>query len=101
MSSSQHLIVSFDSGIFSQDAVLKACYEHATLAVFEVKIKDRNIIVSVEKHEEILVTYEDISKYLRTSVIDYQLREKILAQTKPIREILINAALKNAHKVSD
>ncbi|QYJ81723.1 His-Xaa-Ser system protein HxsD [Shewanella aegiceratis] len=98
MSNSSDVAVSFDGEIFSQEAILKACYELASLAVFEVTRKNKNILVSVKKQKECLESIEEILNHLRTSVIDYQLREKISYKTQKIREVLIEAALSNSHK---
>lgn len=87
--------VEFDSSIFSKESVLKACYDLALLATYEILTKDEKIIVSFSP-KSIDVADNDIHDQLRTSAIDYQLREKIFAQTQPLKEALIKAALNEA-----
>ncbi|MCA2015517.1 His-Xaa-Ser system protein HxsD [Vibrio tritonius] len=87
--------VRFDSRIFSKEAVLKACYDFDSLATYDVSMIDGQIIVKFSpKLADIAIN--DICDQLKTSVIDYQLREKIFEQTNSLKEALIKAALNEA-----
>ncbi|SJN54128.1 hypothetical protein VR7878_00638 [Vibrio ruber DSM 16370] len=87
--------VEFDSRIFSKEAVLKACYDAALLATYEVRMTDGQIIVTFSPKSRDIAS-SDICDQIKTSVIDYQLREKIFEQTHNLKETLVKAALNEA-----
>ncbi|MCL1073105.1 His-Xaa-Ser system protein HxsD [Shewanella dokdonensis] len=100
MAQVKELSISFDCKIFSKEAVLKACYQLADIAVFDISIHKDKIVVSSTMHVTSTTSTEELSSTLKTSVIDYQLRERIDAQTKHVKEILIHAALGNSLRTS-
>ncbi|MEJ6518428.1 His-Xaa-Ser system protein HxsD [Shewanella bicestrii] len=96
MQKSPEVYITFDCNIYSKEAVLKACYQLADMAVFDVSSDKNKITVSAMVHSSSDTSADELSNSLKTSVIDYQLREKIEAQTKQVKDIFINAALSNA-----
>ncbi|CAG9298110.1 His-Xaa-Ser system protein HxsD [Celerinatantimonas diazotrophica] len=88
--------ISFDRHIFSQEALLHACYELAELAAFDIRIQDNDIVVLATGLSKQIQSDNDLITQFRTVAIDYQLREKIVQQTQSIRETLIHAALSHA-----
>jgi His-Xaa-Ser system protein HxsD len=85
----------FDGNIFSENVILKACYELAALAVFDISSKGTQIVITVSMNgtEEQFI---ECCNQLKNTVIDYQLRERIYEQTHLIKELLIKAALREA-----
>lgn len=100
MSKNPQIHVLFDSNIFSKEAVIKACYQSADVASFDVTVHKKNINVSATLYSALDTSADEFSNTLRNNVIDYQLREKIEEKTKVIKEILISSALNNALKAS-
>ena len=101
MPKSPEVYITFDCNIYSKEAVLKACYHLADIAVFDVSSKKNKIIVTAVVHSTSNTSADELSNDLKASVIDHQLREKIEAQTKKIKDILISAALSNSLRVSN
>jgi His-Xaa-Ser system protein HxsD len=101
MPKSPEVYITFDCNIYSKEAVLKACYQLADIAVFDVSSQKNKITVSAVVHSTSNTSADELSNDLKTSVIDYQLREKIEAQTNKIKNILISAALSNSLRASN
>lgn len=101
MPKSPEVCIAFDCNIYSKDAVLKACYQLADMAVFDVGSHKNKITVSAVVRSTSNSSTDELSNDLKTSVIDYQLREKIEAQTKQVKDILISAALSNSLRASN
>lgn len=101
MPKSPEVCIAFDCNIFSKEAVLKACYQLADIAIFDVISHKNKITVSAVVHSTSDTSADALSNTLKTSVIDYQLREKIEAQTKHVRDILISHALNNSLRTSN
>lgn len=87
-------LIEIDTAIHPVSAVQRACYALAELAVFEMSRQDSHLNVQVTPRRGHRL--EDVLDQLRTSLIDYTLREEIEAKTQGLRELIWQTAFAEA-----
>jgi His-Xaa-Ser system protein HxsD len=84
-------IINFDSAVFSVESVQKAVYRMGNKIFASISL-DRNLIRLEIEVKDKKATIEEISNELRQTVNDYSLREKISAETKEVRNVVLATA---------
>jgi len=88
------IILNIPSGIYSKNAILKACYKYLDLACVKVDCLKKGFTVEIkpkDKNQNADLFIDQI----HNDFIDFELREKISVQTKEIRDVLVNKAFSN------
>ncbi|CAI2331870.1 His-Xaa-Ser system protein HxsD [Vibrio parahaemolyticus] len=88
------LVIEFDRELFSDHAVLAACYDYLEDLFFEVTSNNTKVLLSISRKDLVGVFNKSlIESEIRNSVIDHELRIRVENKTKKIKETLIYAAL--------
>lgn len=82
--------VTLDCAVYTQSAVLRACYSLADLATFDLSQDDGRLLVSFAPKSKETIT--EITNRLRTALVDFALREEIEARTSQLRNLIWQTA---------
>jgi His-Xaa-Ser system protein HxsD len=94
--------VTFDSSVFSLDAVKTACYKFLDRFTSEIELCDGNIICRLDfgvKVSEPAVS-ADVEN-LKKEVLDQDLRLKLKAETEAIRNLILAHAFSKTGLIAD
>ena len=94
--------VSFDSAVFSLDAVKAACYKYLDRFTSDIELCDGKIICRLNSD----VNYSDSAisasvDNLKKEVLDQDLRLKLKAETEPIRNLIFAHAFSKTGLIAD
>lgn len=87
-------VIEIDTALHPVSAVQRACYALAERAVFDISQQDGHLSVLVTPR--IGYRLDGVLDQLRTSLIDYTLREEIEAKTYGLRELIWQTAFAEA-----
>ena len=89
-------VISIDGSVHPVAAILRSCYALAGIATFDVS--NEAGVVSVRIFPASGQSSEAVIGRLRTSLIDFTLREEIEARTKGMRELIWQTAFGEVKK---
>ncbi|WP_315750685.1 MULTISPECIES: His-Xaa-Ser system protein HxsD [unclassified Bradyrhizobium] len=87
-------VIRVDGTLYPVPAVLRACYSLADIGTFEVQSDSQAILIQIAP--ALGYTLEAVVERLRTSLIDFALREDIEVRTRDMRELIWKTAFGEA-----
>ncbi|MET3440590.1 His-Xaa-Ser system protein HxsD [Variovorax paradoxus] len=97
------ITLTFDSGIYSELAIEKACYRLNDRLSFDIKADQGSLIVAIEsRRRDSSDTAMDLAvQDFRAEVLDQNLREKIKVETAPVRNLILAHAFSRTGLIDD
>lgn len=94
--------VSFDSSVFSLDAVKMACYRFLDRFTSEIELVDGRIVCHVDSADKLADLELDAQiRNFKSEVLDQDLRLKLKAETEPIRNLILAHAFSKTGLIAD
>jgi len=102
-SAEQFTTVQLDRGLFSEEAVLKACYWFSKEYSCEItRTTERSLEVTLKPRQALMAeALESTRDAFVGTVMDFALREKIEAKTSGIRDLLLAKAFSESGVLED
>ena|ERR1700674_3433332 len=94
--------VTFDSAVFSVDAVKMACYRFLDRFTSDIELCDGKIVCHLEFEEKLDGSAPDAHvDNFKKEVLDQDLRLKLKAETEPIRNLILAHAFSKTGLIAD
>ena len=93
---------SFDIAVFSIDAVKEACYRFLDKCSPTIETREKEIVCRLDFDTK--WTHSDIAdalSNLRKEVLDQELRQKLKAETEPVRNLILAHAFSRTGLIAD
>lgn len=91
--SNNRAVVKIDTEVYSKDVITKVMYWLSRDFTIMQSIEGKDWQITLESKDT--VSWDEVKKNLSHSLVDYQMREVITAETKDIRNILFIKAFAN------
>ena len=92
----QNIVFELDSDVYSKESIVKCIYWYSNDFTIDIKLINKVYNISlkplIELQEKEL---SELTKKLNREFIDYNLRDIVKKETKPIRELIIAKAFSN------
>lgn len=93
--------VTFDSAVFSVDAVKMACYRFLDRFTSDIELSDGKIVCHLGFDEKLGGSADAQVDSLKKEVLDQDLRLKLKAETEPIRNLILAHAFSRTRLIAD
>jgi His-Xaa-Ser system protein HxsD len=94
--------ISFDSAVYSLDAVKAACYRFLDRFAAEIELHERKILCHLTFDESISEASVSANlENLKKEVLDQDLRIRLKAETEPVRNLILAHAFSKTGLIAD
>ena len=93
--------VTFDSSVFSVDAVKMACYRFLDRFTSDIEVCGGEIVCHLNFDEKLMSAPDAQVENFKKEVLDQDLRFKLKAETEPIRNLILAHAFSKTGLIAD
>jgi His-Xaa-Ser system protein HxsD len=94
--------VTFDSAVFSVDAVKMACYRFLDRFTSDIELREGRIVCHLDFGDKLAGLSPDAHvESFKKEVLDQDLRLKLKAETEPIRNLILAHAFSKTGLIAD
>jgi len=93
--------VTFDSAVFSVDAVKMACYRFLDRFTSDIQLCEGQIVCHLNFDDKLISVPDAHVDNFKKEVLDQDLRLKLKAETEPIRNLILAHAFSKTGLIAD
>lgn len=93
--------VTFDSAVFSVDAVKMACYRFLDRFTSDIQLCEGQIVCHLSFDDKLISAPDAHVDNFKKEVLDQDLRLKLKAETEPIRNLILAHAFSKTGLIAD